>query len=103
MRSAVMNRWNTLILAALSFVSSAHAAHLQVTVNDNRGQPIADAVVVATPLGSISARSDPLTAKMDQVDKRFEPEVLVVRVGTSVSFPNSDSVAHQVYSFSPSK
>jgi len=33
----------------------------------------------------------------------FVPGVLVVRTGTAVIFPNSDSVAHQVYSFSPVK
>lgn len=40
---------------------------------------------------------------MDQVKKEFVPEILVVRTGTPVLFPNSDSVAHQVYSFSPAK
>jgi hypothetical protein len=40
---------------------------------------------------------------MDQVDRQFVPHVLVVRVGTEVAFPNSDTVAHQVYSFSPAK
>jgi hypothetical protein len=40
---------------------------------------------------------------MDQVNRQFVPAVLVVRVGTQVAFPNSDTVAHQVYSFSPAK
>lgn len=40
---------------------------------------------------------------MDQIDQRFVPFVLPVRTGTAVTFPNSDSIAHQVYSFSPSK
>ena len=31
------------------------------------------------------------------------PRVLVVTVGTKVEFPNSDSVSHEVYSFSPAK
>ena len=34
---------------------------------------------------------------------RFLPEVVVVPVGSSVSFPNSDSVSHQIYSFSAAK
>ena len=42
-------------------------------------------------------------AIMDQVDQRFVPFVLPVRVGQAVTFPNSDSVAHQVYSFSAAK
>ena len=40
---------------------------------------------------------------MDQVDERFVPEMLVVRAGTAVSFPNSDQVRHHVYSFSEAK
>jgi hypothetical protein len=40
---------------------------------------------------------------MDQRNLAFVPRVLVVPTGSSVSFPNSDSVSHQVYSFSPAK
>jgi hypothetical protein len=40
---------------------------------------------------------------MDQRDHRFVPHVLVVQTGTSVMFPNSDSVSHHVYSFSATK
>jgi hypothetical protein len=40
---------------------------------------------------------------MDQQDQQFVPHVLVVRTGTQVTFPNSDSVSHHVYSFSPAK
>jgi len=37
---------------------------------------------------------------MDQYDRRFVPHLLVVRTGTPVEFPNSDEIAHHVYSFS---
>jgi hypothetical protein len=40
---------------------------------------------------------------MDQNHRAFVPQVLVVPVGTPVSFPNNDSISHQVYSFSPAK
>jgi hypothetical protein len=40
---------------------------------------------------------------MDQRDLSFVPDVLVVRTGTAVEFPNSDKVRHQVYSFSGAK
>ena len=40
---------------------------------------------------------------MDQVARAFVPSVLVVRTGTPVIFPNSDTIAHQVYSFSSTK
>ncbi len=41
--------------------------------------------------------------EMDQVDRQFSPYVLAVHTGTRVLFVNNDSVAHQVYSFSPAK
>jgi hypothetical protein len=37
---------------------------------------------------------------MDQRDTEFVPHILVIQKGTSVEFPNSDVVAHHVYSFS---
>ena len=40
---------------------------------------------------------------MDQKNLAFLPRVLVVAAGTSVEFPNNDSVSHQVYSFSAAK
>ena len=42
-------------------------------------------------------------AVMDQLDRAFVPDLLVVPVGSTVSFPNSDSVSHQIYSFSSAK
>jgi plastocyanin len=45
----------------------------------------------------------PATAVMDQRDRAFVPRVLAVAVGTSVEFPNNDTVSHQVYSFSAAK
>ncbi len=47
---------------------------------------------VATSTGAV--------AVMDQVDKRFVPHLLVVQAGSTVDFPNSDRIAHHVYSFS---
>jgi plastocyanin len=55
---------------------------------------------------------DPLDAKppatqgaaiIDQINKRFVPRVSVVRTGTTITFPNSDHIRHQVYSFSRAK
>lgn len=40
---------------------------------------------------------------MDQVNKQFVPHVLAVQTNTRVHFPNSDSIKHHVYSFSPAK
>ncbi len=40
---------------------------------------------------------------MAQKDKRFEPSVMAVAVGTEVGFPNLDPFYHNVFSYSSSK
>lgn len=45
----------------------------------------------------------PEMVTMDQRQRRFEPEVLAVPVGSTVVFPNSDPVFHNVFSFSRAK
>ena len=79
------------------------AATLVVTVQAADGKPLAGAVVTARPLEATARRPEPIKAVMDQVDRAFEPDLLVVPVGSTVTFPNSDSVSHQIYSFSPAK
>jgi plastocyanin len=79
----------------------AKAGELSLNVTDQQGAPLVDAVVsLAGPPG---ASTSPLKANMDQRDRMFFPHVLVVRTGTAVTFPNSDDIRHQVYSFSSSK
>ena len=38
-----------------------------------------------------------------QTHRQFSPRVTVITVGTSMAFPNRDTVRHHVYSFSPVK
>jgi plastocyanin len=102
---------HTAIIMAFSIgLMPAHfclALPLQVAVVDARSNPVAEIVITVTPVDTASAnpKATPVatTAIMDQINKEFVPEVLVVRTGAIVSFPNSDSVAHQVYSFSNAK
>ncbi|MGE8500488.1 MAG: methylamine utilization protein [Pseudomonas sp.] len=68
---------------------------------DQTGQPLANAVLTLRgPLGAEGASSG---AVMDQKAQQFVPNVLAVRTGTAVSFPNSDDIRHHVYSFSVAK
>jgi plastocyanin len=92
---------NAVLFMASVLATSVCAGMLQVSVVDPQGAPLADAVV--TLAGPPGATSGPLKADMDQRDKVFYPHVLAVRAGTSVTFPNSDDIRHQVYSFSSSK
>ncbi|MCQ4251667.1 methylamine utilization protein [Pseudomonas stutzeri] len=67
---------------------------------DAQGRPVAG--VVLSVAGQAQRKPAPV-AIMDQLDKQFVPAVLAVATGTAVSFPNSDDIRHQVYSFSPAK
>jgi plastocyanin len=92
----------TLVAIAASF--SCAAADISVTVVDHDGRGVAEVVVAATPAGAVPGSPPGLKpAVMDQRNREFVPRVLVVGVGTSVEFPNNDSVSHQVYSFSAAK
>lgn len=104
---------SALLLTALAAAAHAGAATIEVSVVDERGRPIENVAVYATPAGSGGEHAGtraadrqvkaPPTAVMDQQDLQFTPHVLVVESGTSVEFPNRDVVSHHVYSFSQAK
>ena len=79
----------------------AAAATLAITVQQENGKPLPDAVVTIHALEGPAKPSAPVHAVMDQINEAFTPDLLVVPVGSTVSFPNSDTVSHEVYSFSP--
>jgi plastocyanin len=91
----------TLSIAVLC-ANTGLAAQVTVNVATRSGISPQDTVIVLSPLDATPAPTHE-TAVIDQVDKRFVPRVTVVRTGTEVSFPNSDRIRHQVYSFSPAK
>lgn len=89
-----------LVLTALHG-TVASAAGLTAEVVDAQGKPLADAVI--TLRGATPPPAGSLKADMDQRDQQFAPYVLAVHTGTQISFPNSDHIRHQVYSFSTPK
>jgi plastocyanin len=92
------------VMAALflcAWTGAVQADAITVTVTDREGLPVSDvAVFVETPGTATKIAAPGTSAVMDQVDQRFVPHILVVQTGTEVEFPNSDTVAHHVYSFS---
>jgi plastocyanin len=90
-----------LLLAAMQ----APAADLRVQVNDQRGQPVADAVVaVLLPPGAQPPPAPPArTHTVNQVSLAFVPYMEVLRPGDTVLFHNGDRTRHHVYSFSAAK
>lgn len=89
-----------LAMAAL-LPSAAHAAAFSVEVAGADGRPLAGAVVELRAGGPPPAVKGPYL--MNQQDISFQPHLLVVPVGATVSFPNEDRVRHHVYSFSRPK
>src|SRR5204862_371676 len=78
-------------------------ATLVIHVQTPDGHALAGAVVTVRPLDAPPRRPAPAHALMDQVNRAFAPDLLVIPVGSTVAFPNSDSVSHQIYSFSAAK
>ena len=78
------------------------AADIHVSVVDKREQPVLDAYVELISVDG-TGKAQRKEVEIDQVDKEFVPLVSAVPVGSTVHFPNSDNIQHQIYSFSKSK
>ena len=88
-------------LLTVTIAGNALADGARVVVLDRDGQPVPEvAVFVEASNNSATHAPAGTRAVMDQIDQRFVPHLLVVQSGTMVEFPNSDTVAHHVYSFS---
>lgn len=90
------------MIVLTAWATGSSAASLTVRVTKPDGQPVGGAVVLLH--GAPGSRSpSPATFVVDQVNQTFTPDLTVIPVGSTVTFPNSDKVSHQVYSFSPAK
>lgn len=86
------------VLMIIGLWHAAANAEFSIQLVDQHGQTVANAVVVVGQLNSPELTRP--AAVMDQLNKRFQPHVLVIRAGQQVAFPNSDQIRHHVYSFS---
>ncbi len=97
------------MLMLLTSLAAAQVARVTGSVeirDESKHQLLKDQSGVAVwlvPLDSDEAKVTPASAhptpyQMLQHDKRFEPHLLVVPVGTSVKFPNLDPWFHNVFS-----
>jgi hypothetical protein len=84
------------------FLADASAAVSAIKVNDQNGEALQGAVVLLTGK-RLDDDPPPPRYVMDQVNKQFFPQVLVVPVNSAVDFPNNDDTRHHVYSFSDAK
>ncbi len=91
-----------------------HASPVEFTLTDAKGQSVADAVVSLLPLDHLDAASrlPTVSPRLDapappveivQQDREFLPFVTPILAGTTVTFPNRDTVQHHIYSLSKPK
>ena len=79
------------------------ASEVTAIVTDVNGKVLSEAVVYLESSKPSTINSGSVKAEIEQKSKQFNPLVTVVQAGSSVNFPNKDSVRHHVYSFSPAK
>lgn len=92
------------LLCGLLFVGSSYAfaQELNVTVQDQQGKPVQDAIVYIEG-SNVKTAKPKVEQDIIQKGRQFHPLVTVVQTGTNIKFPNQDKVKHHVYSFSPAK
>jgi plastocyanin len=90
-----------LALAAACVPGQAGAGPVTGTVRtlSRPGTAAAASVVYAEPLDAPAARQ-PGAFTLTQKDKTFRPQILAVPIGSTVEFPNQDTIFHNVFSLS---
>jgi plastocyanin len=85
------------------FASTSLAAPLELQLLGVDGKGIGATVVVLRSTDPARPLARPVQSTMNQIERQFRPHVLVIPTGSKVTFPNKDTVKHQVYSFSMAK
>src|SRR5207302_10939225 len=101
MEDKAMRAYAALVVAALLFFGAAARA------SDVSGQamlagrgPAGEAVIY---LDGEKKAAPMAKAVVDQRDKTFIPHISVITVGTTVQFPNNDTVFHNVFAYFQAK
>ncbi len=93
------------LVACFLLLASLRAAEVHFKFADGKQAAVSDVVVSLVPLDAPAAAAPaPVEAVLIAQEKQeFLPYVSVVAVGTTVNFPNRDTVKHHVYSSSKAK
>ncbi|GAA0814820.1 hypothetical protein GCM10009111_12270 [Colwellia asteriadis] len=100
------------IFFVMLFSTKAALSSTLIKVVDQHNTPLANVVIEYLPANIKFKKADPTenlkensppVYVMDQLDKAFVPDLLVIPKNSLVSFPNSDDIRHHVYSFSAAK
>jgi plastocyanin len=95
--------WRLAAALICAFPLAASAGSLNLTVSDANGAPLTDAVALLEPATGKAVVKPMPDVEISQAKRQFSPRVTLITTGTKATFPNFDTVRHQVYSFSPIK
>jgi plastocyanin len=101
-RPAGTRLWRVLLWGAMALIPAvAEAGPVSGTVRTTTraGVTPAPAVVYAEPIDTAVPRK-PAQVSITQRDKTFLPAVIAAPVGSTVNFPNQDTIFHNVFSLS---
>ncbi len=91
------------LFLACALPALAQAGALNVSFTDAAGAPLGDAVALLEPASGKAPVKPMPDTEIAQAKRQFAPRVTLITTGTRVTFPNFDTVRHNVYSFSPIK
>lgn len=88
------------VTAAAGLYQRGTAVELKPDSDEDRLAFERSHVAVYIKNGPASSAPGNITASIEQRDRRFSPDLVVIPVGASVSFPNFDPIFHNVFSLS---
>lgn len=90
-----------LALGAANAAAEELSGQVRLLERGRAGDDAVLAVVSYVPDGGAVQRALPVTVEITTRNRRFQPRLLAVPVGSTVRFPNEDAVRHNVFSVSP--
>ncbi len=91
---------SALLLAAFAGDAAAATVTGRVEMTDRNGKPVADLSEAVVYVEGAKARATPLKVAVTMKGKEFRPHLVIVPVGSTVTFPNEDPIFHNVFSVS---
>lgn len=89
-------------LIAMGGANQSLAVEFRFSIQDQNNNALTNAVIELSPKNH-KVKLVPNKQIIDQINKEYVPQVIVVTKGGEVSFPNKDNIKHHVYSFSQAK
>jgi plastocyanin len=89
----------TLAAALVPDVADAGPVTGAIRTLTRAGTPPSSAIIYAEPLDAAPSRKSG-SFTLTQKDKTFRPHILAVPIGSTVEFPNEDTIFHNVFSLS---